>query len=260
MECKNCGNNFEGEFCNHCGQSSRVDKLTLRNFLEEISENIFKVNRGLIFTVKNLFTRPGHSIREFLDGQRKYYVKPIGYVLIISTFYFLVTNISGAVPLLQKTVSGFARGVAEGTQLTGETKIIEVFTHLMSRYFAYSVLLLIPVFSVASFIAFLGKRRNYLEHIVLNSYLTGQQTIFYATFTIIGVLLNQKDLAIGMALFLSVGLRFWTFIQFFKGEKNWRIIGRIFLTYPLMYFMLLIFLGLLASAFLMLEKFYFQSI
>lgn len=69
MICKNCKNTFEGNFCNRCGQSSKVRKINFRYVLDEVPNSIFQIDRGFLFTVKELFTRPGHSIREFIKGK-----------------------------------------------------------------------------------------------------------------------------------------------------------------------------------------------
>jgi recombinational DNA repair protein RecR len=71
MNCKNCGHIVKDNFCSRCGQNSRVDKINLLNFLNEISESVFQVNQGLFFTFKALVTRPGNSIKEFLNGKRE---------------------------------------------------------------------------------------------------------------------------------------------------------------------------------------------
>ena len=87
MVCKNCENEFNGNFCNNCGQKSNTRKINYNYLIEEISNNVFQVHRGIFFTVKELSYRPGHSIREFLNGKRKQHFKPVGFVLITSALY-----------------------------------------------------------------------------------------------------------------------------------------------------------------------------
>ena len=77
MNCKNCDKIVDGNFCAHCGQNIKVDKLNLPNFLTEVSDSVFQLNGGLFYTIKELFVRPGHTIREFLIGRRKGHFKPI---------------------------------------------------------------------------------------------------------------------------------------------------------------------------------------
>ncbi len=63
MICKNCKQNFNGNFCNNCGQNSNVRKIDVKYLIDEIPNSIFQINRGFLFILKELFTRPGDSIR-----------------------------------------------------------------------------------------------------------------------------------------------------------------------------------------------------
>jgi ascorbate-specific PTS system EIIC-type component UlaA len=76
---------IEGNFCQHCGQNTNVDKINLPNFLHELSDSIFQINKGILFTIRELFVRPGESIREFIKGKRKYHFKPVAFALVMST-------------------------------------------------------------------------------------------------------------------------------------------------------------------------------
>ena len=231
MECKNCGNSFDGKFCNQCGQNIRVDKLTLRTFLEEVSDSIFQVNHGLLFTIKSMFIRPGHMIREFLNGQRKEHFKPVAFVLVLSTAYFLVSQLSDNPTLIDDFLAGYSNGGEERDLRTTKSPIVS----WLSNNYAYTTLLLIPIFSLASFISFLGLDRNYLEHIVINSFVTGQQAIFYSFFMIIGVLIAKEDITVLVAVTISVLFNLWTFVQLFQNEKKGLVIIRLFLTYFLFF-------------------------
>ena len=178
MNCKNCDKTVDGNFCAHCGQSIKVDKLNLPNFLTEISDSVFQLNRGLFFTIKELFFRPGHTIREFLIGRRKGHFKPIAFVLIMSTVYLLISRISDHSTIIDDFLLGFSVTGEERELLTNSSK----FLNWLSENYAYTILLLLPVFSLASYLSFKGLGQNYLEHIVINSYITGQQAIFYSIF------------------------------------------------------------------------------
>lgn len=231
MKCKNCGNNFEGKYCNSCGQNIRVDKLTLKNFIEELSESIFQINHGLFFTIKSLFLRPGHAIREFLEGQRKSYFKPIAYVLIIATFYYLITKIFETNNLVEDFMGGYNNAKEERLASAKETPVLS----WLSNNFAYAILFLIPFFSIGTHLSFFNKSYNYLEHIVINFYITGQQILFYAFLTIIGVLLGKEDSMIMIAVILSMVFRFWTFIQIFEGDNGIKVFFRLIMAYLLFY-------------------------
>lgn len=249
MNCKNCENKVDGNFCAHCGQNSKVDKLNLPNFLTEISDSVFQLNRGLLFTIKELFTRPGHAIRDFIQGKRKEYFKPIAYVLTLSTIYFLVSRITDSPTLIDDFLDGASNGATDADKNKDSIAKFPIVLWLSNNY-AYTTLLLIPVFSLASFISFLGIGRNYLENIVINSYITGQQALFYSLFMVIGSFFDINDFTVLFAVIISVLFNFWSYIQFFTSTKKILVIIRLFLTYFLFYILFSIILMAIIFPFL----------
>lgn len=228
MECKNCGNNFEGNFCNLCGQNSKVERLNFSSIVNEISDSIFQVNRGFFFTFKELSVRPGHAIREFIEGHRKYYFKPLAYALTLSTVYFVLSSLSGLNTFLGEIISGF----------TGATKEngIDSFSNVLIWFadnYAYTILLLIPVFSISSYLAFLGKGYNYWENLVLNSYITGHQAIIYSISLIPSIIWPDFYYTEVFIFLFTIFYSFWTFRQFFRELKLMETILRIVFVYLL---------------------------
>lgn len=228
MNCKNCGEIVEGKYCSHCGQKSNVGKITISNLLNEFSESVFQINRGFFYTLKELLTRPGKSIKEYLNGKRKKHFKPITYVLTLSAIYFLISQISGQNTWMDDLVTGFSNGAYDSGKRIIKPSILIWFL----KNFAYTTVLLLPVFSFASYISFLGLRTNYFEHIVLNSYITGQQAIIYLLFTLIKTSIDNEIIELFPTL-IAFSYTIWVFWQFFK--KGNRIINilRSILTYIL---------------------------
>jgi len=228
MNCKNCGKIIEGNFCSHCGQNSKVGKVNLSNFLSEISESVFQINKGLFFTIKELLVRPGPCVKEFLNGKRKNHFKPIAYVLTFSTLYFLISRLTGENTWMNDVISGFSEAANDAKR----DKEIPSLLAWLSENFAYANLLLLPIFSFASYLSFFGFKRNYLEHIVLNSYVTGQQAIFYSIFILIEIFIDSKYLEL-MPVLISVVYASWVYWQFFiKGNRIINIL-RLVLAYVL---------------------------
>lgn len=168
--CKNCEHDFEGKFCNNCGQKSSVQKINYNYLLTEISESVFQVNRGLFFTIKELFIRPGHSIRQYLEGKRKPHFKPFAYVLIFSTLYVLASKLLEKNTFIGDAWSGLLKGWNNYESATTNNTLVLTW---IGNEFTIVSLFLLPVFSFASYLAF--KNYNYWEHLILNTFITGQQ-------------------------------------------------------------------------------------
>lgn len=215
MNCKNCGQIVNENFCSKCGQNSKVDKINFSYFLEEITSVVFQIDKGLFYTLKELFLRPGLTIRDYLDGKRKNHFKPFAYLLTFSTVYFLVTRLVGGNTWMNDFISGFA--IAAFDSQSGLK--LPSFVTWLANNFAYASLIFLPLFSFASFLSFWGHKVNYLEHIVLNSYITGQQAIIYSIFSGFGQLIQWKFFEI-IPSTVSIFYSFFVFWQFFReGNK-----------------------------------------
>lgn len=212
MICKNCGHSFDGSFCNDCGQSSTVRRIDFKFLIHEIPNSIFHFNRGLFFTIKELSTRPGHTIREFVVGKRIQNYKPISYLLVASALYVIATHLMGRNTFIADFVSGFTMGMTEQDQSSGSEVI-----NWITKNQTYITLLFIPLFSFASYIAFIKSGYNYFEHLVLNLYITGQQMLIYLIFSFV---ITKDNILMGLPILLGMIYNIWAYFQFFDNKKN----------------------------------------
>ena len=107
MICKNCGHDFEGNFCPNCGQSAHTQRIDYKYLANEIPQSIFKLNRGFLYTIKELSLRPGQSIRGFVEGKRKPYYQPLPFLFITSAIYILASHLTGANTFLNDLMTGY---------------------------------------------------------------------------------------------------------------------------------------------------------
>ncbi|MDW3196522.1 MAG: DUF3667 domain-containing protein [Cytophagales bacterium] len=240
MECKNCGETFKGNFCPNCGQRATVEKLNAKNFIKEVSGSVFQINKGLLFTMREMFLRPGQSIFNYLEGKRKPFFKPIAYAFTLSTIYFLISRLFGG----ETFINAFATGWSNGATDEGiDGKGVEMLDWFVANY-GYTVLLLLPIFSLASHLAFRKFRRNYLEHVVLNAYVTGHQALISVVFAILSGIIGKSDLLEIIGLTVSIGYATWVFWQFFTAASRIGILVRTFFTYMLYLVLATFFTGL----------------
>lgn len=233
MECKNCGNIANETYCSNCAQSTKVDRINLKSLLNELSDSIFQVNRGFLYTIKELFIRPGHSIREYLQGKRRNHFKPIAFLFTLSTIYFLLSRHIDFDTLLGYFAEGFSAGDSdlskESVDYTESKRMVGILNWLADNY-AYATLLLLPLYSFASYISFHGIKYNYLEHIALNAYISGLQTILYIVFFTLFIFIDVYYLE-ALPLLFSMGYTFWVFRQFFIELSISSLVLRTILTY-----------------------------
>ncbi len=88
--CKSCGNTFVGLYCNQCGEKviepkDRKFRTFLGSVLIATSFVDSKFLKSLWLTIKN----PGFLSREYVDGRRVNYMRPLQMFFILNLVYFL---------------------------------------------------------------------------------------------------------------------------------------------------------------------------
>lgn len=232
MKCKNCNGIVRKNFCSTCGQHTGVGKINYKSVVQELFQAVFYIRNGFLFTLKELFLRPGSTIRAYLDGQRKHYFKPVVYVLIMSSLYYLVVHLVGDKTWIEELISGMMENVDSSVNITIHNikpKIPDVFIWLSKNY-AYLTLLSIPLFSLASWIVFWHFKVNYFEHFVINLYITGQQAFISAIILLINTPFKSDFLEFLSSL-LAVLYVYFVYWKFFKTENRFLNLIRTIITY-----------------------------
>lgn len=229
MKCKNCNGIVRKNFCSTCGQHTGVGKINYKSVIQELFQAVFFIKNGFLFTLKELFLRPGSTIRAYLYGQRKRYFKPVVYVIILSSFYYLSIRLVGESIWLENIVADMMENVDSSINISiGEEKVVvpELFIWLSKNY-TYLVLLSIPLFSLASWIAFWHFKVNYFEHFVINLYITGQQAFISAVILLINAPFKSDFLEF-LSSFLAVLYVYFVYWKFFKsGRRFWNVVRTI---------------------------------
>ena len=234
VTCKNCGLTYSGHFCSNCGQPAATHKLNLHFIWHDIQHGFFHFDKGVLFTAKELFTRPGDSIREFIEGKRVKHFKPISLVIILATFYGLLRHLFHFSILDKKSVSEI-QGVD-----------YENLNEWISHHYSWIILLSIPMFSVASFVVFRKQGYNFIEHFVLNSYMASQRLIFrIAIFPVIKYFSESENITlfVDFLMLMDIVFIFWSYITFFQNLS--KVKAFIFSIYTYLLFLVVFFIVLL---------------
>ncbi len=239
--CKNCNHHFQGHYCNNCGQPAETDKINIHFLWHDIQHGLLHLDKGIFYTTKELFTRPGHSIREFIEGKRIKHFKPVSLVLVLAGMlglmyhFFHISILEGSVVVTSNDKNGI--------------EFISAFNSAsdwITEHYAIVTIFQLPLFALFTFFVFRKAHFNFIEHLVLNSFLTGQKLIFhiilfplfyfYSTTPTLKPIIAIENLA-------DIGLTVWVFIQFFNSQNKWSTFWRTILSLVLY----LTFLGLIIS-------------
>ncbi|MBD1429705.1 DUF3667 domain-containing protein [Sphingobacterium litopenaei] len=87
--CLNCHKEIHGKYCSHCGQSADTHRLSLSHFIaHDVVHGVFHLDKGLLFTIKQVLTRPGYAAMDYIAGKRKSYYNFFYLIFIIGRVLF----------------------------------------------------------------------------------------------------------------------------------------------------------------------------
>ena len=206
-DCLNCTAPVTQNFCPNCGQKSSTHRYSIKHFLaHDFVHGIWHVDKGILFTLKALFTRPGHSVREFIQGKRVPYFSFVTLILLILTVSSLIApyahfNMSDLMP-----EGGKAAMSSTEKFISEHPKLILIVT--------------IPIYSLLSFLWFRKAKLNYSEHLVLNSNRVIVELILGLLISVFTIFYTDTKVLIFftyvVVLFLGFFYSIWFYYQFFS--------------------------------------------
>lgn len=135
--------------------------------MNSIVSSVLEIERGFLYTLKELLVRPAQSIKGYVAGKRVKFYKPFAYVVIMSTIT------SFLVYLIDLNVHArFGYNYVEIDENTFEY-YLALTSIFFTKYQSLFYFCMIPIISICSWLFFV-KRFNYWENIVLNTYITAQ--------------------------------------------------------------------------------------
>lgn len=200
ITCKNCGQTYIGHYCNNCGQPAATHQLNFHYLWQEIQHDILHFDRGIPYSIKQLFTRPGHSIRDFIEGKRIKHFKPISLVILLATTY------------------GFLYHYFDIKTVGNEAEDIKLNEWILNHY-SWTTLLTIPLYTIGTSIAFRKQSYNLFEFFILNTFKASQRlTISIALFPLLYYFNGTSTIKIiPLYIYLiDLCLIYWTNAQFFN--------------------------------------------
>lgn len=234
--CKNCGQHLllNQNFCHSCGQKADTHRINFHFLVHEIQHSIFHVDGGILYTLKHLFTRPGHMLREYLEGKRIHHFKPVLMLIIIG-------SINGLLGLIfegkSKSTAATSEQVIEKLNNDPETKginnaldISSFFEYCVSiinwfaSHIAFLVLLLIPAVALGFYFGFRKYKINYAEWLIVMTYFGAITLAIDFPFFILENIFNLN--LSGLYFIILFCFSFWIMLQFFNTKTKYKVILR----------------------------------
>lgn len=218
--CANCSRPMDGgeqKFCPACGQPTPAHRIDWHFLGHELEHSILHMDRGVLYTIKNLMLRPGHLMRDYLGGKREGIVKPLLFLMMTAGALLFVSHMMGSEPMSAE---------AAFQESDGQRRLREAIVLWMNKNFALVTLLLLPIEAAAFKLAFRKFREvNYTEWLVMVSYLTAFTSLVWIVMSLV-----KRWFAPGLfeltIMVLVFGYMIGSLIQFFSGHPRWKIVVR----------------------------------
>jgi hypothetical protein len=204
--CRNCNTNltFGQAYCSACGQKLISERLTLHEIARDLIHAIFHVDRSAISLVRMLLIRPGTVALDYVQGRRKRYFGPFGFLLVVVA----AASAAFAVTGLRAVPTNSASMVADFIQ-----------NHMNLVMFAE-----VPLLAGFSRLLYARAGFNFAEHLVLAAYTSSLRILCAAVIVIPAWYLFRPTNTTGAYLYLGY-LTVWSMYfgfaasQFFSGRR-----------------------------------------
>ena len=218
--CQNCGYEAEHLYCSNCGQLLNAKRISLGHLLHEVTHTFWHLEKGFLYTLKELGTNPGTMQRKYLDGLRLPYQKPFPLFAISATLCAL------ALFLIDKNATDRAE-------------------QFYKHYYFIVQAAMLPFYALITYLLFKSPKLYYAEALVVNVYMLGFMSVFIIPINGLSFFLSPDIISILESMFMVsyntsinlsspgiisvleviflVSYNIWTNLNFFKGKPAWWI-------------------------------------
>lgn len=226
----------EQKFCPACGQPTPAHRIDWHFLGHELEHSVLHMDRGILFSLKELMLRPGHFMRNYIEGRRANQVKPLLLLMLMAAVVvFLTKYLVGADALGAGAMEGYSEAMkaSANPQLDPPLRV-SMLTQVyawMNAHFTATTLLLLPFEALAFRLGFhrVGKL-NYPEWLVITALFTVQTFVFWTGLILLQRWIIQPHLWI---MVLSVAYIILSLIQYFGEYPRWKTVLRALLGFAI---------------------------
>ena len=232
-QCAECGRAIdapEQHFCPACGQPTPAHRIDWHFLGHELEHSVLHMDRGLLYTLKNLLLRPGPFIRNYIEGRRAGYVRPMMLITLMAAVVTLVSKymVHGEIVKHPDTLAGTHGDKADAAALA---HLMNVVTDWTNQHYAAATLLLLPLEAAAFRLAFRRFRAlNYPEWLTITAFLTGQSFLIQTVSIVCDRWIPGRSTWAGL---LVIAFASFSLVQFFDDYPKWKSALRALWAYAL---------------------------
>lgn len=157
--CLNCETSTNGKFCSNCGQKTDTHRITFKHFIvHDILHGVWHFEKGLFFTLKEAFLRPGKAALEYISGKRIKYYNVFYLTLIVIGLMLFINHIQNELSHYYYDTKLNFQGNAAGKKMD----------NFLGTYAKLIIFSFVPLFAINSFLIFKKKKLNLSEHFIIS--------------------------------------------------------------------------------------------
>lgn len=232
QKCLNCAALVSSQFCPDCGQKTSTRRFVFKSFMTtDFVQGILQFNGRLPYTIKTLVTRPGHGVREYIQGKRIVFFNGFSLLFLLWAINYLIVPIDRRVDARM------------GSQANMEA------VRTISEYAKWMILSIVPFFALVTYLVFKKAKQSYFEHIILHVYFLGGGMIFSVPLSLLMVVLKNHisfaPLIVNTGQIVTLLYYSWALYQYFSvfAYSKQFLLLRIILTYLLLVIAFVVFVG-----------------
>jgi hypothetical protein len=172
INCLNCSEITIGKYCHNCGQKAATHRITTKHFIaHDLIHGVYHIDKGIPFTLKETFTRPGYAALDYIAGKRIKYYNIFYLILLVVGFLILAGDIKGSGKII--------------TNKNPDIVLVMTVFDGAVRYFKFILFALVPVLALNSHILFRKLKLNYAENLIVAGFgLLGSYVILMISFLV----------------------------------------------------------------------------
>ncbi|MEP5611923.1 MAG: DUF3667 domain-containing protein [Cyclobacteriaceae bacterium] len=202
-ECSNCNAKTTEAYCQQCGQSTSVHRITFHETLGDFFSSTFALEGPLLSTIRLLIVNPGLLLREFFVGKRKKYYKPVSFFVVLTAIYLILRALIQYDPL---------EGQLPPTYENTPPAVLRIKKAAYYMVKNINNIMFFLVFAIGfNHKLFFRKRYNLAEYVTMGFYLAGIYTLFGTLFMLFRVYVY--DVPNQVALIVLMGYIFYAAIS-----------------------------------------------
>ncbi|WP_276486027.1 DUF3667 domain-containing protein [Paraflavitalea pollutisoli] len=203
MTCRHCNTAGTLHYCPNCGQPVSLKRINGHYIIHEV-EHVLHFEKGILYTIRELLTKPGENVRRFITDDRSRLVKPIIFLIVTSTIYSLVSHFF-------HIEDGYIQYKGFEKSATGS-----IFNWVQGHY-GYSNILMGLFIAFWTKLFFKKYGFNAYEILILLCFAIGMEMLFLSVFAIIQGITHVHLMQV--SVIISLIYCSWAIGQFFDKKK-----------------------------------------